>query len=160
MNKKFISLLIGIMCLSGCGKDNSSFASSQTSSMISENSLNSETYLNKLNTPYLTINEKTGVVSWEAIENAEYYNYIINDQEIKTTTSTILELEDKSNVSVQAVSNEFVSNWSNAVTYYDTSDKIVYVNNTYYNVYFHDANVEDQVVLKCRRSSGIKWRKS
>ena len=74
MNKKFISLLIGIMCLSGCGKDNSSFASSQTSSIISENSLNSEASLNKLNTPSLTINEKTGVVSWEAIENAEYYN--------------------------------------------------------------------------------------
>lgn len=153
MNKKFISLLIGIMCLSGCGKDNSSFASSQTSSIISENSLNSEASLNKLNTPSLTINEKTGVVSWEAIENAEYYNYIINDQEIKTTTSTILELEDKSNVSVQAVSNEFVSKWSNAVTYYDTSDEIVYVNNTYYNVYFHDANVEDQVVLNGEKAN-------
>ena len=74
-------------------------------------------------------------------------------QPLTSLDTRILELEDKSNVSVQAVSNEIVSKWSNAVTYYDTSEEIVYVNNTYYNVYFHDANVEDQLVLKGEKAN-------
>lgn len=122
---------------------NSSF-SSISSSSNSPSSSSGYVEVNKfeLSTPSLNLNVENGVVTWGAIEEAEYYNYVINDGEIMTTTSTTLELEDKSNVSIQAMGDNKYSNWSNAVTYYDTSDVTLEGSNALYNVYFHDANMD------------------
>ena len=91
--------------------------------------------------PSLIIDNETGVVSWNEIATATHYNYIINDGEIQTTTSNTITLEDKSNISVQAANSESVSKWSNAVTYYDTSD-IIIENKEDIKVYFHGTNYE------------------
>ena len=91
--------------------------------------------------PSLIIDNETGVVSWNEIATATHYNYIINDGEIQTTTSNTITLEDKSNISVQAANSESVSKWSNAVTYYDTSD-IIIENKEDIKVYFHGTSYE------------------
>lgn len=121
--KKGIIAILSLFLLSGC-----SFLSS---SSTEENKI--------LETPSLKLDEK-GMVSWDNIENAEYYNYIINAGDVKTTTLNEIELKDKSNISVQAVGKNYVSNWSNAVTFYDTSDVIIEGSNKYHQVYFHNAN--------------------
>lgn len=174
MKNKIVTLLIGLMCLCGCNKDNSSIenssssfysniisessnevdssssdssSSKESSSNSSESSSSSDTMPKyDLEIPSLVLNEETGVVSWEPIEGAKAYNYIINDQNIKSTTGTTIELEDKSNVSVQAVGDNNESKWSLATTYYDTSDVVLEGDGEYYNVYFHDANVPSQQV--------------
>ena len=75
-----------------------------------------------LETPVLVIDEETGVVTWRSIEDASHYNYIINDGEILTTTSTTITLQNENTLSVQAANSDIVSEWSYAVTNYDTSD--------------------------------------
>jgi len=112
-------------------------SSSQSSSYVS--SSNNGTDQEKfLDTPSLVIDELTNVVSWNEVEGATHYNYIINGEEILTTTSLTLALEDKTNVSVQAANDELTSLWSQAATAYDTSDVIV-EKQEYIQVYFHDA---------------------
>jgi hypothetical protein len=86
------------------------------------------------------LDEITGVVSWNFDENATHYNYIINDGEIKTTTSNNIKLDDKSNISVQAGNSSYVSKWSNAVTYFDTSDVFIGAKENI-NVYFHNTKL-------------------
>jgi len=94
-------------------------------------------------TPSLKINEETGVVTFEEIEGAKYYNYVINDGNIQQTTSNVIALENKSNVSVQAVGeNNVYSEWSSAVTFYDTSEVVIEGNFSTYNVYFHNTNLD------------------
>ena len=90
-----------------------------------QNESNIEDIVQLLETPILTIDEETGIVSWDSIDDATYYNYIINDGEVLSTTSRIIVLKDQTNVSVQAVNDISYSKWSNAVTFYDTSDIVV-----------------------------------
>lgn len=96
--------------------------------------------ITSLEIPNLKINEDNGVVSWEKIDNATHYNYIINDSEVKSTTSLTLELDNESTISVQAASDDLVSSWSYAVTYFDTSDVEIEPTKDIY-VYFHNSNI-------------------
>ena len=122
-----------------------SIYSSESSSLpnISSEDISSEIVpeITPLNSPSLIINEENGVVTWNEVEDATHYNYIINDGEVKSTTSTTLELLDRSTVSVQAANNETISSWSYPVTYFDTSDVIVEEQITYW-VYFHNSSLE------------------
>ena len=76
-------------------------SSSIISSSTNKNSVNSSSSIynepveKEVNTPTLMLDEITGVVSWNFDENATHYNYIINDGEIKTTTSNNIKLNDK-----------------------------------------------------------------
>lgn len=160
MKKIFSVIFIGLLCISGCKKENTS-SSSNLSSLNSSNVISSNIQsstsssseyissdnkengpLYELDTPSLTIDEETGIVEWEEIEGTDYYNYVINDGEILSTTGTLLELTSQSNVSVQAIGNDKYSKWSNAVTFYDTSDIILEGNGKMHRVYFHGTNLK------------------
>lgn len=112
----------------------SSGASSEDSSSSSEEEII------KLDTPIVQINEETGVVSWDEVDGAIAYNYIINDGEVLTTSSTTIQLKDKENVSVQSTNDSSCSEFSKALTYYDTSD-IVIKEEKDVKVYFHNTNL-------------------
>ncbi len=111
------------------------------STSISGSSSSTTITVPMLTKPSLIIDNETGVVSWNSIANATHYNYIINDGEMKTTTSTTLLLNDKSNISVQAASSESVSKWSDAVTYYNTNDVVIDYKPDI-KVYFHNTDYE------------------
>lgn len=116
--------------------------SSLSSEEISNSHISSESVINKkLKTPILTLNEETGVVTWTEVEGASYYNYIINDGSIQTTTSTTITLKDKENISVQASNDTSYSYFSNAITYYDVSDvELEYKKDL--KVHFHDSQIK------------------
>lgn len=143
-NKIFrkIGIFTLLIVLSSC---NLPFGEKESTSSSNKN-VTTPSEVTVLNTPKLSINYDNGVVSWDNIENAEYYNYIVNDGEVKTTTSTTLKLEDKSNVSVQAVYKDIYSKWSNAITYYDVSDIYVNGRDKSHSVYFFDANIPNETV--------------
>ena len=156
MKKLFAIFFIGLMCISGCkkegdtsiSKDQETTSSSITQNILSSSSTNDDHSIKyELATPILTLNDKNGVVEWKKVDGAEYYNYIINDGELLTTTETLIELEDKSNVSVQAIGNNKYSKWSSAITYYDTSDKFLEGNGKMHSVYFYGSNIETVKVL-------------
>ena len=117
------------------------FSSSEDYSSIDSESSSSTPEIIPLTVPSLIINEDNGVVSWNEVNNATHYNYIINDGELMTTTSTTLELLDRSTICVQAANNEMVSDWSYPVTYFDTSDIIINEPSEIY-VYFHNTDYE------------------
>lgn len=156
--KKFIAKLMcisSILSLTSCGlnivedSSSSSISNSPISSVNStSNKIESTSPVEKIElvAPKLLINEETGVVSWDKVNGAECYNYIINDGEVKTTDGTTLKLEDKSTVSVQAVAKNEYSKWSNAATFYDTSDVVLEGTGKNHYIYFHDTTYTKVVV--------------
>lgn len=121
---------------------NEDFSSNSGSSSSSTSSSNSSSSVieTKLVSPILTIDNETGVVTWNEVDGATHYNYIINDGELQTTVNRTITLNDKENISVQASNDNTYSEFSNAVTYYDTSDvEIEKAENT--KVYFHNSNI-------------------
>lgn len=120
---------------------NSSVSSSQSSNSSTNNSSSIEQEVNmKLETPNLQIDEDTGVVTWDEVEGATHYNYVINDGEVQTTVSRTITLKNQENVSVQASNDTSFSDFSNAITHYDTSDvEIELIEKT--KVYFHNSNI-------------------
>lgn len=120
--------------------------SSSISSSITESTSSSSSIIKELNSPSLSIDEN-GVVTFEKIDNALYYEYIINAGEIKSTFNNVIELNDKENVSVRAVNDFTYSEWSNAITFYDTSDIVLEGDGNYHKVYFHNTNYEPIDVL-------------
>lgn len=80
-----------------------------------------EALVSLLDTPCLNIDE-FGVVTWDEVSDATHYNYIINNGDILTTTLLTIALNNEETISVQAANSQLVSNWSIAVTNYDTSD--------------------------------------
>lgn len=92
-----------------------------------------------LTVPVLSIDE-FGVVTWEEVENATHYNYIINDHEIKTTTLLTITLENEQTISIQAANDEKVSGWSYAVTYFNTDPVYEEVEKDIY-VKFYNTNL-------------------
>ena len=97
-----------------------------------------------LEIPVLSITED-GIVSWDVVEDATHYNYIINDGEVLTTTQNYIKLEDGESISVHAACEFAISNWSNAITYFDTSEKFVDGDDTIY-VKFHNTSLETLVL--------------
>lgn len=97
--------------------------------------------LSELSKPVLQLDAKTGVVTWNENQDATHYNIIINDSEVTATTLNIITLKDKECLSVQAVNSNYdvYSLWSDAVTYYNTSDIIVPLQKEV-RVYFHGTN--------------------
>lgn len=170
--KHFKLLFLSFILLSGCNNSTSSLKESSTYSSYSSNLINSSTNesstnsinesstsnsivnssssssneIYNLNTPSLTIDEK-GVVTFNKIDNALYYEYIINAGEINCTFNNVIEINDKENVSVRAVNDYTYSEWSNAITYYDTSDIILEGDGKYHKVYFHNTNIAPIEVL-------------
>lgn len=128
--KKTLFLIL-LFLLFGCNKNEDDLQSES----------NIEDIVQLLETPILTIDEETGIVSWDSIDDATYYNYIINDGEVLSTTSRVIALEDQTNVSVQAVNDISYSKWSNAVTFYDTSD-IVVEKDELVTIYFHNVDMD------------------
>ena len=128
--KKIIFLIFGLVLLFSLGAcnltpdsdDDTSEDEDNTTDNNNQNNNTDTTPVEKLETPVLVINEETGVVTWRSIEDASHYNYIINDGEILTTTSTTITLQNENTLSVQAANSDIVSEWSYAVTNYDTSD--------------------------------------
>ena len=100
--------------------------------------------LQELDTPILNIDE-FGVVTWGNILAASHYNYIINDGEVLTTSLNTVSLKEGETISVQAVSPYLVSQWSYAVTYFDTSDLEVEGKEEVY-VKFHNTSIGSVVI--------------
>ena len=155
--KKFIKKLIcisSLLSLTSCGlnivEDSSSSSKNSPISSVNStsNKIESTSPVEKIElvAPKLLINEETGVVTWDKVNGAECYNYVINDGEVKTTDGTTLKLEDKSTVSVQAVAKNEYSKWSNAATFYDTSDVVLEGTGKNHYVYFHDTTYTKAVV--------------
>ena len=120
--------------------------SSSISSSRTESTSSSSSIIKELNSPSLSI-DQNGVVTFEKIDNALYYEYIINAGEINSTFNNVIELNDKENVSVRAVNDYAYSEWSNAITFYDTSDIVLEGDGNYHKVYFHNTNYEPIDVL-------------
>ena len=162
--KKYKFLILLTLLIFGCNNNTSNSSSNKiskpTSSTISNinssnsistitssiSTINSSSVIKPLETPSLTIDEN-GVVSFNKIDGAVYYEYIINAGEIKTTFNNFIELNDKQNLSVRAVNDCAYSEWSNAITYYDTNDIILDGDGKYHNVYFHNADIAPISVL-------------
>ena len=154
--KKYFIFLLNLLLISGCSSTTSSFNSSSknsisinsssstisTNSSISSSSSSSIVETVQLDTPSLKLNEDNGLVTFEKIENATYYEYIVNGTDIESTFNNFIELNDKSSLSVRACNLESYSEWSNAITYYDTSDVILEGSNKYHKVYFHNTNYD------------------
>ena len=115
----------------------SSSPSSQLSSEGSSSSSSSQEEIKPLQVPDLRFNNETRLVTWDQVEGATHYNYSINGGEVLTTTSLALELNDKTNVTVQAANEKTTSKWSKAITCYDTSEQIVDIKGNV-NVYYHN----------------------
>ena len=104
-----------------------------------------EEVVKELSVPVLSLNEETGEVSWDAVDGATHYNYIINGGEVQTTLELSVVLSNESNISVQAANNNSLSSYSKAVTFYDLSDIVIAEEKDVY-VYFHNTNLEPQLV--------------
>ena len=85
------------------------------------------------------LNENTGVVSFEPIENASFYWYYINGGEYQSTTSNTIKLNSGETLVVCADNDDpyiLTSKWSNPISYFEKevveSEKI--------KLYFHDSN--------------------
>ena len=69
----------------------------------------------ELQTPTIYINESEETASWNIIEGADYYEYVIDNGEILTTTSNNVPLYQGSFITVRACSNDnssLASRWS------------------------------------------------
>ena len=99
-----------------------------------------------LDIPVLTITED-GIVTWNSVDRASHYNYIINDGSVLTTTQTVIKLEDGQSISVQASSEYEISKWSNAITYFDTSERFVEGDDVIY-VKFHNTSLSPIVLTE------------
>lgn len=99
-----------------------------------------------LKTPSLFINQENGLVTWETIDGADYYSYYINNEVIKTTQSTSIELSSGSTISVRAdssVENYIPSDWSYPITYFETETITEYV-----KIYFYGSDLTPVSILK------------
>lgn len=136
---------VGIHPVIAILKDSNGNELGRLEATITINPIKESTPVVVIGIPKLSIDE-FGIVSWDAVENATHYNYIINDTEIRTTTLTTIILNNGETISVQAASAAGVSEWSYAVTNFDTSD--IYeeeVENVY--VKFHNTSF-GSVMLK------------
>ena len=74
----------------------------------------------KLDTPVVTIDQTTGIASWEAVAHASAYFYKIGEGEPVRTEATSVTLEDGQTITVQAVGDGVAysdSEWSAPKTY-------------------------------------------
>lgn len=97
--------------------------SEETSESIEEGEESEVTHIT-LDTPVLSLDNETGLVTWNNIDNAEYYRYYINAGEVKSITANSMQLESGQTISVIAEStleNVSSSSWSKPITYFDTS---------------------------------------
>lgn len=80
----------------------------------------------ELDTPVVTINE-TGLASWDEIENAKGYRYVIDNGEEQLTTLTSVQLQANQSIKVKAVgdSTHLDSKFSESVKY-EVEDTKVY----------------------------------
>lgn len=89
-----------------------------------------------LDIPVVTLNETTGVVTWEEVENANGYTYKINDGKEIQTTNTYVELKSGETFIVKANGTEGEFNgsaYSEPVGFVSYSDKVVSLLDDEYN---------------------------
>ena len=67
---------------------------------------------NELTTPVVNVNSETNVASWHSVKGATSYEVIVNNGEVITTKYLKVELPKGSFVTVRAISETSVSNWS------------------------------------------------
>ena len=138
MGKKILLFFVLLLLLSSCGGNNNN-----------QNNQNNGDGNNQvevvLETPILSFDKETKIVSWDKVDNATHYNYIINDGEILSTTSLFLELSNEETVSVQAANNSSISDWSYSITNFDTSDINVEAKDNIY-VKFHNTTLSTRTL--------------
>lgn len=101
----------------------------------------------QLTVPSVSINAETGLASWAPVSHADYYEYIISAQDIKVTLATSVMLEDKTSISVRAMSSgDYVdSDWSVAKSFF-VMDDIVIPGAREVKIYFHNTNISPQTI--------------
>lgn len=115
-----------------------------TSYIITVNQINT---VQQLSTPNLHLDVNSGLVTWDAVNNAEYYSYYINNEEIKTTTLNQLSLSDGQTLSIRSHSSSewfTVSEWSKPITYFSNAN----VDGINVTIYFADSNIAPITVKK------------
>ena len=92
-----------------------------------------------LNTPLLSLNEDTGVVTFDAVENASFYWYYINGGAYQSTTNNTIKLNSGETLVVCADNDDpyiLTSTWSEPITYFEKE----IVETEKVKVYFHDSS--------------------
>ena len=110
----FLFSLVACNLVPDSGNDTSDNDDNITDNNNQDNNDEDKIPVEKLETPVLVIDEGTGIVTWESVEGATHYNYIINDGDILTTIQTTFTLQNENTLSVQAANEESVSDWSYA----------------------------------------------
>ena len=122
--KKVIICFLFLLCftLASCGEDEQENVEDKTQNIdqeqTPEKNPNDEQPI-KLATPVLTV-DTDGLASWEAIENASSYVYILNDGTELVTITLSLQLDEGDKLKVKAAGdniNYTDSDYSNEVTY-------------------------------------------
>lgn len=99
---------------------------------------------NRLDTPSV-IDNGNGAVSWNKIEGATKYGYVVNDKEMEFTTNLFVFLEADDRIKVKAFGDECDSVWTNEIivkTDFEQTDLMYNVKDLYnHNIYDVDAMV-------------------
>lgn len=125
--KKILFILVVVMFLFGCDSNDNSNHENNVNNNDNNNNNNENTGNNeeiKINpaAPTLVLDTETGVVSWNVMEDAIGYNYVINGKDVLSTTALSVTLTNESTISVQSVYSSCVSEWSKPVTYFNVED--------------------------------------
>ena len=126
---------------------NENSSSSDNSSSSEDSSSSEEPVYVTLDTPVLSLNEDTGVVTISDIENANYYQYYINGGELQSLTTTTITLKDGESLVVLANSTDeytLPSEWSNPISYF----KKEIVPETMVKVYLHNSEFSSVEIKK------------
>ncbi|MDY0100617.1 MAG: InlB B-repeat-containing protein [Bacilli bacterium] len=107
--------------------------------------------LAKLPTPFLNVNHKDKLVTFEKISGASSYEYQINNGQVGVTTANSIMLEKFDYITVRSLSSNpgiEHSSWAKAVILYDLS----YIEEdttepVYHSVYFHGLGLSSYLVL-------------
>ena len=128
MKKVFAIVFLSITLL--LGSCSSSDSSSNSNSIMKV----------ELVTPTLHLDESNGIVSWEKQEQASYYEYIINGKDIEITCNNQIQIEDKSSISIRAKKDNYSSNWSTPITYFNTDDVYLDYEDKKITIYFYNSS--------------------
>ncbi len=117
-NKKLWIVLASLLCsgcmfFAGCGEDDKASSSGNDTTTdggtggdsTDGDSGNAGDTATALATPFVIVDQSTGVASWGAIENAVGYIYKLDDGAEQTTVNCSVQLSDGQSIVVKAVSN-------------------------------------------------------
>ena len=110
---------------------------------------NIEIAINKLAAPVLTINE-SGLVSWQAVENAIMYEYIINEGITYVTDDLSVQLSQGDTIVIKAIGDGTYtsSDWSEPITYVDLNAEPEHIETTVANLVNNKPTEEKTVIYE------------